>query len=631
MVAVVGVAALIRRGWRAAAFHVLPLGVVYSAWWLHYGRGASPTDFSLVDVWDWTRTGISGAFDSLGEVPFVGWALAALLIIGLVLAWRDGAGSSRRRRLAASTAMLAGAGIFLVTSGINRVSLAVDLATSSRYMHIVVALLMPGLAVAADVVIRRWRASAFVVVVLLLIGIPGNIRQTGTNFPARKTFEASEQLMRTLPRLPLAARVPRNVRPELVNAPWVTVGWLRDAAGSGRLPAASRPPTRGELATYEVRLSIDQQDGGTATSCQPLTQPVDFDFTPGQSFVVRGTIAVASLGDEPGTSSLPVAYGASLLSGGGLHTLKNVGLDLSRAGDSQEFERGALRIARTFRLMKATSMDNSDALSRLRQRYIDTVEHALTHTLYRPLDIRWEEKPEPEEYAGSDELREAAVRELSQANFDWAAVRADGRDWPYFAQTMVGEKRLANVRSCVEQVVTEGVPGDLIETGVWRGGVVILMRAILEAYGDASRSVYVADSFEGVPPPNVGEYPSDTGSRLHDAKALAVSREEVARNFELYGLLDDRVRFLEGWFKDTLPNVRDRTWSVVRLDGDLYESTMDALVNLYPGLSVGGFLIVDDYGHGPCREAVTRFREEYGIDEPIEEIDWLGAFWRRAH
>jgi O-methyltransferase/8-demethyl-8-(2,3-dimethoxy-alpha-L-rhamnosyl)tetracenomycin-C 4'-O-methyltransferase len=58
---------------------------------------------------------------------------------------------------------------------------------------------------------------------------------------------------------------------------------------------------------------------------------------------------------------------------------------------------------------------------------------------------------------------------------------------------------------------------------------------------------------------------------------------------------------------------------------------MDALVNLYPGLSVGGFLIVDDYGHGPCKEAVTQFRDEHGIGEPIEQVDWLGAFWRREH
>ena len=89
------------------------------------------------------------------------------------------------------------------------------------------------------------------------------------------------------------------------------------------------------------------------------------------------------------------------------------------------------------------------------------------------------------------------------------------------------------------------------------------------------------------------------------------------------------MQCLEGWFKDTLPTVADRTWAVIRLDGDMYESTMDALTNLYPQLSPGGFLIVDDYGFEPCRQAVADYRAAHGIDEPIEEIDWLGAFWRR--
>ncbi len=272
-----------------------------------------------------------------------------------------------------------------------------------------------------------------------------------------------------------------------------------------------------------------------------------------------------------------------------------------------------------------------DEIARLRRRYIDLMEGALTHLIYRPLDVRWDENPAPDDYGGSDELREAAAKEFAREDFDWANVRADGRDWPQYAQTMVGLKRLANVRNCVERVIADGVPGDLIETGVWRGGVVILMRAILDAYDDHERMVFAADSFRGVPPPNVGTYPPDTGSQLHTAKALAVPRAEVERNFDLYGLLDDQVEFLEGWFKDSLPGVKGRTWAVVRLDGDLYESTMDALTNLYDGLSVGGFLIIDDYGHDPCRQAVEEFRDAHGIAEPIESIDWLGAYWRRAH
>jgi O-methyltransferase len=141
--------------------------------------------------------------------------------------------------------------------------------------------------------------------------------------------------------------------------------------------------------------------------------------------------------------------------------------------------------------------------------------------------------------------------------------------------------------------------------------------------------VYAADSFAGLPPPDAA-YPADAESRLHTADVLAVPRSEVEQNLDLYGLLDDRVRFLEGWFAETLPTVADRTWSLIRLDGDMYQSTMDALVNLYPRLSPGGFLIVDDYQFDPCRQAVADYRAANGISEPVEEIDWLGAYWRRA-
>jgi len=270
-------------------------------------------------------------------------------------------------------------------------------------------------------------------------------------------------------------------------------------------------------------------------------------------------------------------------------------------------------------------MSSTDFAEHLRDRYLTLLQRALTHTLYWPIDIDWSNDHKKTDAV----LTESVAKDLADPEFDWAKVRAEGKDWPKFAQTMVGAKRLDNVRNCVERVVEDDVPGDLIETGVWRGGVVIFMRALLDAYGDENRAVYVADSFRGLPPPDEA-YPADAESQLHTSASLAISRDEVAKNFERYGLLDDRVRFLEGWFKDTLPTVADRTWSVVRLDGDMYESTMDGLTNLYPRLSVGGFLIVDDYGYEPCRRAVADYREANGIDEPIEAIDWLGAFWRRA-
>ena len=120
----------------------------------------------------------------------------------------------------------------------------------------------------------------------------------------------------------------------------------------------------------------------------------------------------------------------------------------------------------------------------------------------------------------------------------------------------------------------------------------------LDAWGDRTRTVWAADSFAGLPAPDAA-FPADADSTLHKLKPLAVSRSEVEQNFALYGLLDEQVAFLEGWFKDTLPTVRDRTWSVIRLDGDMYESTLEALENLYPGLASGGFCIVDDYSFEP--------------------------------
>jgi O-methyltransferase len=196
---------------------------------------------------------------------------------------------------------------------------------------------------------------------------------------------------------------------------------------------------------------------------------------------------------------------------------------------------------------------------------------------------------------------------------------------------MIGRRRLDNVRRCVVDVLERSVPGDLIETGVWKGGATILMRGVLAAYGDTDRTVFVADSFEGLPPPDAESYPLDEGLDFHLHPILAVSLEDVRASFERYGLLDDQVVFLKGWFKDTLPGLSGRTMSVIRLDGDLYESTMDAITNLYPLLSPGGWCIVDDYNDIPaCKAAITDYRAQHGIEDPIEEIDFTGVCWKKG-
>jgi O-methyltransferase len=140
----------------------------------------------------------------------------------------------------------------------------------------------------------------------------------------------------------------------------------------------------------------------------------------------------------------------------------------------------------------------------------------------------------------------------------------------------------------------------------------------------------VADSFEGLPRPDHIKYKADLNDLHYQKDELAISLEVVKKNFEKYDLLDDQVKFLKGWFKDTLPVAPIQKLSILRLDGDMYESTMDGMVNLYHKLSVGGFLIVDDYNvvRG-CKQAINDFRETNNIKEEIKFIDWAGIYWKK--
>lgn len=212
-----------------------------------------------------------------------------------------------------------------------------------------------------------------------------------------------------------------------------------------------------------------------------------------------------------------------------------------------------------------------------------------------------------------------------------ATRREVGRDWPARAESMIGLRRMENIQHCVQTVIDEEVPGDLVEAGVWRGGACIFMKANLMARGDTGRTVWVADSFQGLPPPDAARFPADTGDDLHTRRGLSVGADQVRHNFERYGVLDDRVRFLVGWFKDTLPTAPIEALSVMRLDGDMYESTWQAIEALYPKLSAGGFCIIDDFGSHRSQAglAVHDYRKANAIDEEIVDIDGFGAYWRR--
>lgn len=199
-------------------------------------------------------------------------------------------------------------------------------------------------------------------------------------------------------------------------------------------------------------------------------------------------------------------------------------------------------------------------------------------------------------------------------------------------ESMISLERLDNVRDCVERILRDEVPGDLIETGVWRGGTVIFMRAVLAVHGVTDRRVWAADSFQGFPKSR--RYDADRGQDFTAGNGeafLSVDLNVVRENFERYGLLDEQVRFLPGWFSETLPAAPIERLAILRLDGDMYESTWDAITALEPKVSAGGFVIVDDYGSfEQCRQAIHDYRDECGIDDPIERIDAHGVYWRKS-
>jgi hypothetical protein len=230
-----------------------------------------------------------------------------------------------------------------------------------------------------------------------------------------------------------------------------------------------------------------------------------------------------------------------------------------------------------------------------------------------------------------DLLKSVLTRTVTDHGFEGEslALIEQGVSFLPEAETMIGLPRLDNLDECIRAVISDGIPGDLMECGVWRGGAAIFMRAALEAYGDSERSVWMADSFQGVSRPDPAAFPEDVGLDLWKYAHLAVPREQVEANFARYGLLDDRVRIIEGWFRDTLPTAPVESLAVLRLDGDMYESTFVALEALYDKVSPGGFVIVDDYHLEPCRLAVEDFRGDKKIDEPVVPIDWTGVYWRK--
>jgi len=251
------------------------------------------------------------------------------------------------------------------------------------------------------------------------------------------------------------------------------------------------------------------------------------------------------------------------------------------------------------------------SITGIRTRYLDLLEKVLLDQIYRkdPHETRW---------------RTLALR-LRHPYLTRRGTPA----WPPRALTMIGAGPLHHLRHLVERTILENIPGDYIETGVWRGGACILIKGVLVAHGIGDRRVYVADTFAGLPRPDA-RYPADKRDRLHAFRALAVSEDEVRQNFAACGLLDDDVIFLKGLFEDSLPPLSDNKFALIRLDGDMYGSTISALASLYDQVSPSGFIVVDDYGGlRNCAMAVHDFLDRRGLRVQIQSAGPSCVWWQK--
>jgi len=325
MTVAVGLSVLFRRGWRAAVFHTAPLGLLYIVWWLAFARGQYTTAGGSIDlVVRFITTGFAGAFGEMGQLPGAGLALGAVLVAGLVLAWRGLDRAQLRRRAAAPGALLIGAALFLAIAGVGRASLfGPSVARSSRYLHIVAALSLPAIAVAAETLMRRWRVLGSVAIALLLVGLPGNIDFL-VNYDARVKYGlGNPDLMLTFPRVSLARDVPRRLRPAPDLAPYVTIGWLLDGVAAGRIP---RPGRAGPVIapTANLRLSLLQSTRPTAASqCRVLRAPLTRTLVDGESVGINGGRIRVSLAQNPFIQvSYGIGYGRTLIAVHGPLTLR---------------------------------------------------------------------------------------------------------------------------------------------------------------------------------------------------------------------------------------------------------------------------------------------------------------------
>jgi O-methyltransferase len=256
---------------------------------------------------------------------------------------------------------------------------------------------------------------------------------------------------------------------------------------------------------------------------------------------------------------------------------------------------------------RKTSQLEMDAMSGsadhvLRDAYVDLVKRSITNYPYLGGDRTFED------------FRCVVHYDLGRSSW-----KIDPLSRPF---TLLRKGQLDLIEQLVVQVEKRRVPRNFLEAGVWRGGAVILMRALISAYKIADRRVFAADSFAGIPVTTRAI--NDPVDQWKDR--WVASLDEVGNNLARFGLLDDRIRFVVGNFNDSLRHLSGERFALIRLDSDSYDSVETSLDYLYPLLSKGGVTILDDWHLPGCKMAVMDYRARHGITDEIKEAHG-NAYW----
>lgn len=281
------------------------------------------------------------------------------------------------------------------------------------------------------------------------------------------------------------------------------------------------------------------------------------------------------------------------------------------------------------------TIDHDPNVSPAARLYLDLLKKCLTRLIFDDDDFEFVPRSGSlKGRAARSALKLLASRDLRVVRRGQAGLedKLEGMGRPAKAETMMGWRRLDFLDRVVCRIVSEGIQGDFFEGGSWRGGSAIFMLGALRALGETGRRVWAADSFEGYPPPT--EASSDIDRLLWSRRDyFAVSRAEFERNVRRYGLEGDALRVLEGFFDRSLPGAPIERLALIRIDIDGYEGVRAVLDVLYPKLSPGGFVVVDELEVPGARRAIDEHFAKSGLKEeilPVPQERPKAAYWRKS-